>query len=456
MSIFQFFSPISQNLINILNSPEPDIIEILSEPTCVRAFQSNNEDLVHFFLSHLQQLIDICFNLDNPSLSTKAYNILSQENITLNTNLLKEHLSNISDDIFEKEDPILINRFAKITKNSCLALPSSMFDFCSDFLAQFIDYISEPEVYDMFYSFFVNENTAPLFLTRDFQNNFVSAIESAPSEFSSEFGDRNIPQVVGLFKIISQIYKINIKSEQFFKSAILTPTNIQILARSFDDSYVSLLDAQYSALQQLCVDQPSSFLFLMPKLLEFLSFSPDETYFHEYQTCSIRIITSFLKTEFSGTVPNFLINEKLPSQLLMEINIFEKFIQIIKQFPGHTIASSAISDFILTIFSQKTKLPLQENIVSLFVPFLNEILCTSKRFEQKAFAWNLLTEILKIDETIKQSLNQEANHLLEHLTSLSEANYGGEIPEKPVYDEENISLTPEKLLLLLNLLKGAR
>jgi len=476
--MFDFLSPISATLTEKLESPNPVMEEILEEPSCLRAFRSNSENLVRYFVNNAQTLVDLCFDLEKQQISTKAYNILSIENLTLQRKLMDDDLLQaIADKIFPTKEPICINRFAVITKNCCNAFPGQTFVHCSNFLDQFIEFMAQPSVYEMFISFFIpnyddDKTLAQNFLERDFQNHFISAISSAPKEFSSEFGDPNVPYLAALFKFFAEIAS-NKNSWDLFSSSISTPTTINILATTFQDAPPYLLGYQYATIKTIATHSLEKFAFLTPRLISFTQVSSDSNAFHEHQVYAINLLASLAKEELDRkengeSIESLLIEGKSPIDLMYEANIISSIADIVRRFPGHTIAHSAISTFILSFkdvkiseendqeakVEEKFKVSIFETLVTL----LNEILGESKRAEQKAFAWNLVKALLKEDVSLKYKLklNEQATTQNNRLNDIyNKENYGGELPEKP-QDDIPGNITPEQMMMLIRLLTGGK
>lgn len=443
--MFNFFSPISTSLTQKLDSPNPVMKDILEESTCQRAFSNNVESVVKFFSERASELVSTCFDLSAPELSTKAYGILCQNNQDLNKLILEQDiLPSISNKVFENPDPICISRLATVVKICITTLPSKISGYFN-FLQRFTEYIYLPSVTEMFTNFFTNKVISQDFLNRDFQNTFLTIIQSTPVKFEEGLEGELIRRVNGSFKFLSLILS-NPESSMIFETPICAPQNIEILLRHFDEPPEYVLEQQYNLLNIIVEKKPQDIARATQQFLDCLQFNPDTKNIHQYQISALQILTKLIKQEAvieDKTVADIVISDHLPQKLVIGAKIFS----------CHTILHSAISNFVIESQSHPS---LKSDVMNSFVPFISEIFnnAPEQTVQLRGFAWNLTKKIIEIDPDVRQNIPMD---FYERLDEIVNSSYGGEVPQNVASDEDVInSLTPQQLATLFRLLTGAQ
>ena len=399
--------------------------------------------LTHSIIHHISEILDIAINHEDVALSTKAFTLLTTNNVRVVDEIFDSNLLNEkAEKLFKGQeyDLVTINRFALITQTCCIQSPDKALLNCS-YLPQFLKFLHYRTVFEMFKEFFKNEENPKKIQSLLFDINFVPSlvelIRDAPDDLSENSDDEKVQMYVGLFQIIPIV-----QSSEILNETISSTDNIQIISRKFDHPSLAILNAQSLALASIINPQNSKYLVsIADRYFEELQ-DPCKP-FHSYMESYIKIIQKLA------------INCNEFIQTLINWNIGEKFANLVHNHPSHTLLHLAINNFVSETVNLQE---LQDNLLPPLYAVANESLSTSNLPEFRAFGFYFQKTIHDQNVNFQQfeKFDDEAKSKIQNLTKIIDNNYGGEIPQPNDAQDNLNNLTLEQITALLRFVTGRR
>ena len=449
--MFDFRPAISSALRDLLNSGDATIEEVLLEESCKRAFNSNDSALVSFISNHASEVLETAIFSENPKLASKALALFSKDNNVLVLQVIEnKNLENIAKEVFtETPDSKAVSRFAAITQLACLQEPRNCLENCP-YIFDFIPFCGYKLVLGMFEEFFTDEESG-VAVQSSIQELSQKIKERILGEntFTEDVNDENAIRVAGYFKLLSLA-----KDSDIFKEAIRTKEMIDAISREFPVRNISVLDAQWTTVSQLVNAENVAALTgkVESLIIPLLSYVDEEKYFHQYQVSILNVLLVIAQAD-----------EQVRKRLI-EINFHIALYDIISHFPHHTLAHIAVSNF---IFHSTKMVEFEKLILTRMLPFCEDIMNNENApVELRAFVWDLITKFKKaIDEGVMSDSFKEtfaafddaAMSKIISMNEICESEYGGKLPEKNDYanEEDGLgNLSPEQIMQLLKFLTG--
>lgn len=405
--------------------------------------------LTHSLCNHVQELLTTTFDLENMTLSTRAFNLLSTPNEQVIHALLENNvLSQEAEKIFQQENSnlILINRLAAITQACCIDTESA--SKCT-FIPNFLNFCMYRSVYEMFKTFLTSEDKKDVqafLLQEGFAGKVLEQIQKIPETLPTSQDDPSVQNLINLFRIIP-FFK---DSSEGLSASIATPEAVTILSRAFQPNETSVLNYQWAALASIV--NASTFQAIEGLSDRFFGIIDNQTYpyFTSYVESIIKIMSQLMTLD------------KDFAQKLIDWECGKKLGQLILNYPKHTLGHLAITNFALKTL-EITDVP--QLASSVLIP-LFEIVQTSFQDEQpaefRAFGFNLQKTV---NDKIKENnlavelpaLNQETQDKIQNLTKIVTEPYGGDLPVQNTEETDELgNLTPEQLMILLRFITGGR
>ena len=449
--MFDFRPAVSEQLRDILDKPDATVPEVLAEDSCLRGFNQNDSALISFLTDRISDVLDTALYSEDPKMSSKALALFSKDNDVLVREVIENNLLRAASSLVfsPQTDYAIISRFAYVTQLVCLQEPANCLNNCP-YIYQFLNYCGYRLVLGMFEELFQDPEKSDAIQSQ--LNQFVSKLKQLVCEdsktFSENVDDPNAVTVSGYFKLVSVI-----KDAPFYKVELRDPETIAAMARSYQTKNITVLDAQWAAVSDIITVENATALIplfqttIIPTFLE-----SDPQYFHQYQASLLNVILVIAQS-----------SEEI-RKVLIDLNFHVVLRDIIQQFPHHTLAHMAVSNFIL----QSVKMEEFETLIlSVIIPFAEEQMVKEQPpIELRAFIWDLFRKFEEaiangeMSEKFKETFgafDQQCGAKLAELTEISKKEYGGALPEvaETSPDEDTLSaLTPDQIMQLLKFLSN--
>ena len=451
--MFDFRPALSASLREALNRYDTTVQEVVCDESCLRGFNSNDPALVSFLTDRVSDVLDMALFSDNPKYSAKALALFTKENDALIRAAIEENLlAATSASVFTaKPEYPIVSRFAYITQLVCLQEPTNCINNCS-YLYDFLPFCGYRLVLGMFEELFQDQEKTETIQMQlhELVDKLKVNIMDKNLTFTDDINDENAVKMAGYYQLISVI-----KDAELFKDSLRNADTLLILARQFDVLNITVLDSQWKTLSELVTPENANALqsIVQSTLIPLLSRVDNPTFLHQYQVSLLYVILAVAQA-----------NEQI-RKYLIDLNFHVELREIVAQFPHHTLAHMAVSNFIL----QSAKMVEFECLIlSVMLPFCENILSQETPIiELRAFVWDLLVKIKKaienneVSDKFKETFaafDEECNKKLDELTQISESEYGGKLPETndTIGEEDGLNnLSPEQIMQLLKFLTSS-
>lgn len=438
-----FMSPITPQLREKLQNEDTTIEEVLNDDSCTRAYEQAVESIVDFFWHRAEELLNLSLSTENRDLSTKAFVIITMPSAEIWQTLVS------SDLLMRKSETILvptastisISRFAAIAQHCCMCTPQLVPEKCP-FLKQMIRFVHFRSVYDMFLAFFNNDAKSSVIreVLRDW--NFVSEIFNALREAPSSPPEIRNTYTAALLKLLSRV-----KEAELFDQAFASEDAIRALLSDFPDPTVLVLDAQWQIISNVIIPENAAPVrAILPNLVKMLA--PHDGRFSCYQISILEVIEKFITFDDAADTGKTLLDAGLPDALAT----------IVKDLGTHTLATRRVSLLCLSLLKSKASA-----LASVVLPRVAEIaseyvMSEDVSLEERAFGWNLFTELkaseIPLSEELTQIITEDLQTRIDDMNRIADEEFGGALPTMSGFADE--PMMSQELLALLRLLSQAR
>lgn len=334
---------IPPSYIQLLNSPDTKVSDILEQNITFRLFGTGNEKLIDFFVKHIKELLNLTFffNPETESdLGAKAFAILEHSQPALTFAMLKgQRLHQVACDILSETDPntLILSRLSSLTLGALCVKPDEVRKTCG-FFFQLIGYFFEPSVLALFEAMCSNEpQFAPLqklLVSVGFPDLIQREIDSFSVADNKvlDYSSRCALNLVGLLRIVSIAASCDVLSHYFTTQAFVSTLNRDIggLPQFLEDARWETLAALYN---RRTLEPMRG---LLQAAIELLN-NPDKTKRGTKAAVSaIQILTAMIAHD--SLLRPFIATAELPTIAVK--NILE--------FPNHSILHSVLSNLIIT------------------------------------------------------------------------------------------------------------
>jgi len=319
----------------------------------------------------------------------------------------------------------VVSRFASITQKVCLVNAAESIKSCS-YVFSFLSLCHERSVYGVFEEFLSQQDEKPKGFLELIKEEFSARLLEAIGNLPDTLLEQNLVLACNLFRLVGLSVK-NAITAPYFKEA----KNVKKLLRSFKEPAQELLSTQWDA---VC-----------------LSLFEDNVYVVNDSFASIIDMLSYphdlllpIHVTAINTIKTMCIYSKDFVAFVEDKEIDSKLVEIINQFPHHSIALNAISSLICTI----PESPFKESLLKAVIPICEEFINKNDDVEMHAFSWDLLKKSKN-----NAQIGENTIATLKVIDEIADNEYGGALPSPDDNaTDENQSFTQEQILQILRYL----
>jgi hypothetical protein len=426
-TFLSMFGPaISPQLQDKLSSRNTQLIEVLDDETCARGYRSNFGALVNFLVEHVSELLSLALNLDDIPHSTKAFTLLSSPGELIPALLSNQSLpATIKNYLKKSAYDVTINRLAVITGAAFASDPEN----AGVALGDFIPYLQYRSVFEMFVGFCGEDakaRTVQAFL-KDL--NFVGEVLEAVAALPGVIADADGAYATALFKLVPIIRGSDLGPQ------ITTDSALERLLRIFLQAPISVQNAQWAAVRSVVTDENLKTLGTQLKRILALV-PPSEPTYAAYQVTGIRLAQRLV---VQNAYREQIIAAGFPATL----------VAVLKSFPRHTIAQTAVADFISAVAQYGG---FGQAFLDAVLPVATEAL-RAGTIEERGFAWGLLKKVKQLAEN---KVGEEDWAAFEEVDAIVEKPYGGDPPKPSALEPGDGAPNQQMIQLLLQMLAASR
>ena len=271
----------------LISSPETTVADILEQNITFRLFRTGDEYLISFFVSHVQELLNLTFFFDSRTqsdLSAKAFAILEHSQPALTVAMLKDQkLHKVACDVLSGTEPntLILSRLSSLTLGALCVDPNSVIKTCG-YLFQLISYFFEPSVLALFETMSINDPEFASLQKWLIKVGFADLIQREIDSFSPytktpsqlNYLSHEALNLCGYLKIVSLCASSDKLSPYFTTQSLVSALNHDIgaLPQFIEDARWEALSAVY------CKRTLESMRGLFQSAVELISPSSDDTF----------------------------------------------------------------------------------------------------------------------------------------------------------------------------------
>jgi hypothetical protein len=375
---------------------------------------------------HCEELLTLSLDLEDFPHSGKAFSlIMTSCDDVFRTITDRELLTSFADRLLQPGAlAVAVNRFAMISREVILFNPVQTLG-----IERFLPFIHCRSVFEMFGDFLTNEDRKADLQESLKRSGFVGHVLAEVDALPTEGFDANHAEL--LFKLVLLVAQCKALADLLYDPAV----TIQLF-REFVAAPKFLLNAQWEVVLAVTTQHNLGVLGeQIGRILLCIGAGADT--FSPYQVTAIRLAQK-------------VCNDVVHRVTVIEAGLPAKFEQILTKFNCHTIAQTAITEFVVTAAkSNDFGLPFLERVLPIAAAGLRE-----GSVEQRGFALNFLRELKKVaPPVIRKMVPEEDIRRFIELNISADRQYGGSRPRtEPTATPFN--LNPQLINMLMQLVQN--